>query len=60
MKFCEEVKQWRKSKGLLLKEAADTLKVPMVTYCMWEYCKKVPHELSKPEIRRRMAAYKPI
>ena len=56
MKFSTEIKKWRKSRKLLLKQAADALGVCLNTYESWEYGYRFPKEMSKPEIRRRMAA----
>jgi len=54
--FSIQLEQWRKSRELRQKEAADKLDVPFGTYRSWERGKKTPHKLTMPEIQRRMAA----
>jgi len=55
--FAQQIKQWRKSKGLLQKEAADILQVSYGAWRSWERGKKTPRKvasLSIEEIQRRM------
>ena len=55
MRFRTEIRRWRKSRGLYMKEACDKLGVSMNTYKSWESGFRKPHSMSLPEIRRRMA-----
>jgi transcriptional regulator with XRE-family HTH domain len=51
------LREWRNSKGLLQKNAADLLKVSVDTYRHWECGANEPSEFpSKAEILKRMEA----
>ena len=56
MTFAEELKQWRGT--LRQKEIVDLFGVPLVTYQAWERGSREPKDLTKSEMRWRMAAYK--
>ena len=53
--FAKMLKNWRKQRGFMQKEAASFLSVSRRTYEGWEYGKTVPKELAMAEILRRMS-----
>ncbi len=48
------LRTWRKRRGLYKKEAANTLRVPLRTYEDWEWAKRLPNEIVRTEIARRV------
>lgn len=53
--FNVKLREWRFARGLLQKQAADFLKVPLDTFRQWEYGNNTPHQSpSMDEILKRM------
>ena len=52
--FKKKIRAWRKSRGLVQKQAADVLDVSVRTYQGWEYGKTSPNKLALAELLRRM------
>ena len=52
--FKKTIRAWRKSKGMVQKQAADFLDVSVRTYHGWEYGKTSPGKLAMAELLRRM------
>lgn len=52
--FSREVSAWRKSKGILQKEAAGIFDVTLSAYQKWETGENTPVKLAMIEVRRRM------
>lgn len=49
------LREWRMSRGLFQKEAADILGVNKRTYEAWEYGRTCPKGLAIAELKRRMS-----
>lgn len=51
----KRLKQWRKKRGLVQKQAADILGVNLRTYEGWEQGRPAPEPMALAELERRLA-----